>query len=169
VFHSRRVIAMRATMIHHGDSGGYSPGSLPPNSAEIYQEGLRIPALRFREAGAYYETLVEILRLNSRRGVIHEYEVLADAVSFTHRGECHFSAAPGLAGGRPSAPARSAIRRAEGSEQVIPSKALTVLNKGDRVIVETPGGGGDGEASKRSGVAQDIANGKVSADAPRAQ
>ena len=53
-------------MTHHGDVGGYSPGSLPPNSTEIYQEGLRIPALRFREAGEYNETLVAILRLNSR-------------------------------------------------------------------------------------------------------
>src|SRR5687768_17096454 len=66
VFHSGRVIAMSATMTHHGDVGGYSPGSLPPNSTEIYQEGLRLPALKFRDAGEYNETLVDILRLNSR-------------------------------------------------------------------------------------------------------
>jgi N-methylhydantoinase B len=66
VFHSGRVVAMSATMTHHGDVGGYSPGSLPPGSTEIYQEGLRLPALKFRDAGEYNQTLVDILRQNSR-------------------------------------------------------------------------------------------------------
>ncbi|MCX7200318.1 MAG: hydantoinase B/oxoprolinase family protein [Proteobacteria bacterium] len=101
-------------------------------------------------------------------GVVREYEILADGVTFTHRGERHYSAAPGMAGGMPGASARSVIRRTDGSEQVIPSKALTVLNRGDRVIVETPGGGGHGDPRRRGSVAEDIANGKVSAEAARA-
>ncbi len=100
-------------------------------------------------------------------GVVREYEILADGVTFTHRGERHYSAAPGMAGGMPGASARSVIRRTDGSEQVIPSKALTVLNRGDRVIVETPGGGGHGDPRRRGSVAEDIANGKVSAEAAR--
>jgi N-methylhydantoinase B len=100
-------------------------------------------------------------------GVIREYEVLADDVSFTHRGERHFSVAPGLAGGLAGACARSVIVRADGREEVIPSKALTVLNKGDRIIVETPGGGGYGDPKRRQAVADDIANGKVSPAAAR--
>lgn len=100
-------------------------------------------------------------------GVIREYEVLADGVSFTHRGERHFSQAPGLNGGLPGASAYSVIRRAHGTEEVIPSKALTILNKGDRVIVETPGGGGYGDPKLRGRVAEDVANGKVSAEAAR--
>jgi len=102
-------------------------------------------------------------------GVVREYEILADNVTFTHRGERHFSAAPGVNGGKPGASAHSIIRRADGTEEVIPSKALTVLNKGDRVIVETPGGGGYGAPEKRKTVAEDIANGKISADAARKQ
>jgi N-methylhydantoinase B len=101
-------------------------------------------------------------------GVVREYEILADGVTFTHRGERHYSAAPGLAGGQPGASARSVIRRADGSEQVIPSKVLTVLNRGDRVVVETPGGGGYGDPRRRAAVAEDIANGKVSESAARA-
>lgn len=101
-------------------------------------------------------------------GVIREYEVLADHITFTHRGERHFSAAQGLEGGLPGASARSVILRAHGAEEVIPSKALTVLNKGDRVIVETPGGGGYGDPRRRRTVADDVANGKVSAQAARA-
>jgi len=97
-------------------------------------------------------------------GVVREYEVLADGVSFTHRGERHFSAAPGLAGGRAGASARSVIVRANGQEEVIPSKALTVLNKGDRLIVETPGGGGYGDPRKHdpAKVARDVARGYYS-------
>ena len=63
--------------------------------------------------------------------------------------------------------ARSVIVRADGREEVIPSKALTVLNKGDRVIVETPGGGGYGDPKLRRSLQQDVANGKVSAEAAR--
>ena len=98
---------------------------------------------------------------------MREYEILADDVTFTHRGERHFSVAQGLAGGLPGAAARSIIRRADGREEVIPSKVLTVLNRGDRVIVETPGGGGYGEAHLRTRVADDIADGKISAAAAR--
>jgi N-methylhydantoinase B/oxoprolinase/acetone carboxylase alpha subunit len=100
-------------------------------------------------------------------GVIREYEVLADAVTFTHRGERHFSAAPGLDGGLPGASAHSLIRRADGREEVIASKALTVLGKGDRVIVQTPGGGGYGDPRLRRDPAADVANGKVSPGAAR--
>lgn len=100
-------------------------------------------------------------------GVVREYEILADGVTFTHRGERHFSAAPGLYGGMPGAPARSTIIRNDGSEEVIPSKMLTVLNKGDRVVVETPGGGGFGNPEQRRALNEDIANGKVSIDAAR--
>lgn len=100
-------------------------------------------------------------------GVIREYEVLADGVTFTHRGERHFSAAPGLGGGLPGASAHSVIRRADGREEVVPSKLLTVLEKGDRVIVQTPGGGGYGAPKRRRDVAADVANGKVSSAAAR--
>jgi N-methylhydantoinase B/oxoprolinase/acetone carboxylase alpha subunit len=100
-------------------------------------------------------------------GVVREYEILSDGVTFTHRGERHYSAAPGLKGGMPGAPARSRILRADGRLEEIPSKVLTVLNRGDRVIVETPGGGGYGDPLERKTVAADVANGKVSAEAAR--
>jgi N-methylhydantoinase B/oxoprolinase/acetone carboxylase alpha subunit len=98
-------------------------------------------------------------------GVVREYEILSDGVTFTHRGERHYSAAPGLNGGMPGASACSVIIRSGGAMEEIPSKVLTVLNKGDRVIVETPGGGGYGDPRRRKVVAEDVANGKVSAEA----
>ncbi|HEX3952425.1 MAG TPA: hydantoinase B/oxoprolinase family protein [Stellaceae bacterium] len=103
-------------------------------------------------------------------GTIREYEVLDGEVSFSHRGERHFSAAPGLAGGASGASARSIIYRANGEQVVVPSKIMTVLRKGDRLVVETAGGGGYGDAQNRPAdrVAADARNGKVSAEAASA-
>ncbi|HVM78447.1 MAG TPA: hydantoinase B/oxoprolinase family protein [Stellaceae bacterium] len=97
-------------------------------------------------------------------GTVREYEILADEVSFSHRGERHFSAAPGLAGGGEGAKARSVIRRADGRLEEIPSKIVTTLRKGDRVVVETAGGGGYGDARKRPAarVEADVRDGKLS-------
>ena len=61
-----RVVAISAAMTHHQDMGGMSPGSVPTNAVEIFQEGLRIPPLRFRENGEYNETLVSLIRQNVR-------------------------------------------------------------------------------------------------------
>lgn len=48
----------------------------------------------------------------------------------------------------------------------MPSKLVTVLKPGDRLLVETAGGGGYGPAGERERdlVDADIANGKVSAE-----
>jgi len=97
-------------------------------------------------------------------GTIREYEALVDDISFTHRGERHYSAAGGIFGGGPGARARSVIHRRDGSQEVIPSKIVTRLNRGDRVVIETAGGGGYGEPVARipQARATDLANGKVS-------
>jgi len=102
-------------------------------------------------------------------GVVREYEMLEDEISFSHRGERHYSAAQGAAGGLPGAMARSRIVRQNGSEVEIPSKTVTTLAKGDRLLVETAGGGGYGEPHRRAREAlrADVANGKVSAEAAR--
>jgi N-methylhydantoinase B len=98
-------------------------------------------------------------------GLVREYEVLAEAgeVSFSHRGERHFSAAAGLNGGMDGARARSVIHRADGRKEIVPSKIATVLRPGDRVTVETAGGGGFGNPGLRNPelTAADIADGKV--------
>jgi N-methylhydantoinase B/oxoprolinase/acetone carboxylase alpha subunit len=103
-------------------------------------------------------------------GVIREYEILDGDVSFSHRGERHFSGAPGLGGGLPGASAYSVIRRADGSEEVIPSKIVTRLHKGDRLVVETAGGGGYGAPSQRSAerLRTDLHDGKVTEAAANA-
>ena len=101
-------------------------------------------------------------------GTIREYEVLVDDVSFTHRGERHYSAPQGLFGGKEAARARSVIHRRDGTREEIPSKIVTRLNKGDRVVIETAGGGGYGDPARRSAAtrAADLADGKITAADP---
>lgn len=106
-------------------------------------------------------------------GQLKEFEVLDDvegAISFSHRGERHFVAASGASGGKSGRPARSTIvREATGATETIPSKIVTRLFPGDRLIVETAGGGGYGAPGKRapSLKAADIADGKVIAAPPK--
>ena len=66
VFFDERPIAFSAAMTHHQDVGGMSPGSVPPNATEIYQEGIRIPPLKLLEGNEFNHTLVEMLKLNVR-------------------------------------------------------------------------------------------------------
>ncbi|MDP6705318.1 MAG: hydantoinase B/oxoprolinase family protein [Alphaproteobacteria bacterium] len=96
-------------------------------------------------------------------GVVREYEILTDGIRLSHRGERHTRAADGLAGGGPGAMAHSVILRADGAEEVIASKCVTTLNRGDRLLVETAGGGGHGPAAERDPAARaaDVADGKV--------
>jgi N-methylhydantoinase B len=103
-------------------------------------------------------------------GVVREYEILDGEVSLSHRGERHFFSAPGLDGGSEGAKAYSVIRRAGGAEEVIPSKVVTTLRKGDRLVVETAGGGGYGDPHARAAgqVREDVRNGKISEGAARA-
>ena len=60
--------------------------------------------------------------------------------------------------------ARTIIHRAEGGEETVPSKIVTTLRAGDRVVFETAGGGGYGDPARRDPeqVGLDLADGKIS-------
>ncbi|MFO1082288.1 MAG: hydantoinase B/oxoprolinase family protein [Reyranellaceae bacterium] len=100
-------------------------------------------------------------------GLVKEYEILDGEVAFTYRGERHFHAPRGAQGGGDGARAHAVIRRAAGGEEVIPSKGMATLRPGDRVIVETAGGGGNGPAEQRDpqALAADRADGKLAGEA----
>ncbi len=66
VFANGRPIAISAAMTHHQDVGGTTPGSTPTNATEIFQEGIRIPLLKYRDDGVWNETLIKMLRQNVR-------------------------------------------------------------------------------------------------------
>ena len=75
-------------------------------------------------------------------------------------------AARGRAGGLPGAPGRI---RVTGRDAGIPGKCELRVEPGERLIFDTPGGGGFGspEQRDRERMAQDVAHGLVSADAAR--
>ena len=60
--------------------------------------------------------------------------------------------------------AKSEIHSASGETTIIPSKLVTTLRQGDRVVVSTAGGGGYGKPVERDrqAIMDDISNGKVS-------
>jgi N-methylhydantoinase B len=96
-------------------------------------------------------------------GGVYEYELLEGEAVLTYRGERHFCAAQGYAAGSAGGLATAEIRRAAGGREVVPSKIVTTLRKGDSLIVATAGGGGWGSAENRdpARAAADWRDGKV--------
>ncbi|HJQ84850.1 MAG TPA: hydantoinase B/oxoprolinase family protein [Candidatus Binatia bacterium] len=80
-------------------------------------------------------------------GVVREIEFLAPA-AVTLLGERREVAPYGLAGGAPGAPGRDWLVR-DGRARRIPSKTMLAVAPGDRVRIETPGGGGFGRLRRR--------------------
>jgi len=77
-------------------------------------------------------------------GIIREIEVLADA-EVTLLADRRERGPYGLAGGQDGALGKAAVIREDGSSQELPGKFNIRLRKGERIRIETPGGGGWGE------------------------
>jgi N-methylhydantoinase B len=76
-------------------------------------------------------------------GIIREIEVLTDA-QVTLLADRRALGPYGLAEGADGAPGRTLIIRNDGSEEELPGKASVRLRSGERVRIESPGGGGWG-------------------------
>ena len=63
-----------ATLAHHSDVGGLTPGSVAIHATDLHQEGLRIPILKLYEGGYPNRTLFEIIEKNTRTPI----QVLGD-------------------------------------------------------------------------------------------
>jgi N-methylhydantoinase B len=66
VFHSGKLIAWTANIAHWNDIGGMVPGSFSPSAREVYQEGLRLPAVKLVEKGTPNQAVMAIMKSNSR-------------------------------------------------------------------------------------------------------
>jgi N-methylhydantoinase B len=66
VFFDDRLVAFVATLAHHLDVGGKTPGSMVGLSREIFEEGLRIPPVRFLHGGQVDENVLRLLENNVR-------------------------------------------------------------------------------------------------------
>jgi N-methylhydantoinase B len=74
VFIGGRLEGYAATMAHHCDVGGITPGSTAMHATEIFQEGLRLPIVKLYEQGEPCTPVFRIIEKNTRQPV----QVLGD-------------------------------------------------------------------------------------------
>ena len=66
VFVDGALVAWTATIAHFNDVGGMTPGSMSVDAYEIFQEGVRIPAIKIIEAGRPNQAVIDLVTANSR-------------------------------------------------------------------------------------------------------
>ena len=66
VFAGGELVAWSASIAHWNDLGGMTPGSMSVDVTEIFQEGLRLPAVRLFEDGRPLRSVFDIIAANSR-------------------------------------------------------------------------------------------------------
>jgi len=101
-------------------------------------------------------------------GIVRQYRLLADEATVQVRSDRQRHAPWGLKGGLPGAAGRCRLNPGE-AEQVLPSKFLIKMRKGDVFRTEMPGSGGYGEPSHRDpeAVAEDVRLGKITPEHAR--
>ena len=94
------------------------------------------------------------------------YELMQDAVVVRRYDRARFPPS-GVAGGRPGSRSRFVIRAGTPQEQETPASGRYELQAGERVFLQSAGGGGYGEPGKRDpgALARDISEGYVSKEA----
>lgn len=81
VFVGDHIIAWTANIAHNSDVGGMAPGSLSGDATEIFQEGLRLPAIKIISKGAPIRSVMDIIKVNSRMPDVLEGDVWAAIAS----------------------------------------------------------------------------------------
>lgn len=81
VFADGRLVAWAANIAHNSDVGGMAPGSLSGEATEIYQEGLRLPAIKIISKGEPIAPVMDILMTNSRMPDVLEGDIWAAIAS----------------------------------------------------------------------------------------
>lgn len=66
IFYDGGIVGLSAAIAHQVEIGGKTPGSLPIDARDIYQEGLRFPPLPLVERGETNRTFLAFLEKNSR-------------------------------------------------------------------------------------------------------
>ena len=66
VYHQGRIWGFVANLAHHSDVGGMSPGSMSGTANEIYQEGLRIPSVKYIRRGEVMPDIQKMILANVR-------------------------------------------------------------------------------------------------------
>jgi N-methylhydantoinase B len=82
-------------------------------------------------------------------GIVREIEVLTDA-EVTLLAERRTRGPYGLSGGQEGSPGKAVVMRRDGTLQELPGKFNVRLRKGERIRIESPGGGGFGSVDQCS-------------------
>jgi N-methylhydantoinase B len=83
VFASDSLVGFIANRAHHADVGGKTPGSMPGDSTEIYQEGIRIPPLKLIGGGALNQDMWRLLLANVRTPLERQGDLRAQLAANT--------------------------------------------------------------------------------------
>src|SRR5262245_54635010 len=81
VFADGRAVALACTMCHHQDVGGRTPGSVPTDATELYQEGVIIPPTQLFRAGELDENLFALLTRNVRLPEVFTGDLMAQVAA----------------------------------------------------------------------------------------
>lgn len=81
VFADGKLIAWTANIAHNADIGGKLPGSLSADATEIFQEGLRLPAIKMVSRGEPIAAVFDIMKVNSRTPDFLEGDIWAAIAS----------------------------------------------------------------------------------------
>jgi N-methylhydantoinase B len=66
IFIRDRFVAFAIAVAHWSEVGGKTPGSLPSDSTEVFQEGIRFPPLKLFDKGTRQDVIFEIIEANVR-------------------------------------------------------------------------------------------------------
>jgi N-methylhydantoinase B len=97
-------------------------------------------------------------------GIARQIRALEDGTVFGCRSDSHLTPAEGVFGGMPGAPGRLVRNPGRANEEELGSKvSRLVLEAGQSIRIETPGGGGAGPPEERSPErrAEDERGGKI--------
>jgi N-methylhydantoinase B len=76
-----RAVAIACTMCHHQDVGGRTPGSVPTDATELYQEGVIIPPTQLFRAGVLDDNLFALLARNVRLPDVFTGDLMAQVAA----------------------------------------------------------------------------------------
>ncbi|MHA1213211.1 MAG: hydantoinase B/oxoprolinase family protein, partial [Candidatus Heimdallarchaeota archaeon] len=77
IFYQNERVGYSVSRAHHNDIGGMTPGSMPGNATDIFQEGLRIPPVKLVSKGVLCQDILNIIMTNSRTPRIRKGDLMA--------------------------------------------------------------------------------------------
>lgn len=66
IFHEGEIVAFLGNIAHLAEIGGMAPGSFAANATDVYQEGLRLPPIKFFDRGEPVRDIWKIVLSNHR-------------------------------------------------------------------------------------------------------